>query len=183
MSDRGNWCNGPLVKGIANISSLLCPEKQAERAFQGYCRCIPVPGSLPERVFSGPVSGGIRSFYQRTGRTGYQAWERIRSNALRIGENIREQLKIRTLKEALQACEVIYNALKIEFRWNLQSRIDIRRCFFSSIYSGEVCRIISSLDQGLLAGLSGGLRLEFSHRITEGESCCRAHLMPEGSSL
>jgi hypothetical protein len=113
----------------------------------------------------------------------YEVKERLYKNALRIGENIREELRIRTLKEAMQACEVIYKALKIEFRGDLQGQIDIRRCFFSSFYSGDVCRIISSLDQGLLAGLSGGLRLEFSQRITEGNKCCRAHLLAEETSL
>jgi hypothetical protein len=112
----------------------------------------------------------------------HEVKERLCQNALRIGEDLREELKIRTLREAMQACEVIYKALKIEFHGDLQGKIHIRRCFFSSFYSGEVCRIISSLDEGLLAGLSGELALEFSQRITEGSKCCTAHLLASGSS-
>ena len=111
----------------------------------------------------------------------YEAKERLYCNARRIGQNIREELKIQTLEEVMRACEVIYKALKIEFRGDLQGHICIHSCFFSSFYSSDVCRIISSLDEGLIAGLSGGHRLEFSQRITEGSRCCRAHLMEIGS--
>ena len=115
--------------------------------------------------------------------TEYEVKERLYYNTCRIGESIREQLKIHTLKEVIQACEVIYKALKIEFRGDLQGQINIRSCFFSSFYSSDVCHIISSLDEGLVAGLSGGLRLEFSQRITGGNRCCRAQLLAEGSPL
>lgn len=111
----------------------------------------------------------------------YEAKERLYCNVRQIGQNIREELKIQTLEEVMRACEVIYKALKIEFRGDLQGHICIDSCFFSSFYSSDVCRIISSLDEGLIAGLSGGHRLEFSQRITEGNRCCRAHLMEIGS--
>ena len=109
--------------------------------------------------------------------------DRLYCSAHRIGQNIREELKLHTLEEVLQACEVIYKALKIDFRGDLQGQIQIRSCFFSSFYSGDVCRLISSLDEGLVAGLSGGLKLEFSQRITEGNRCCQAHFLGAGSSL
>lgn len=108
--------------------------------------------------------------------------ERLYYNALHIGQNIKEQLKIRTLDEVMQACRVIYKALKIDFQGDLQGRINIQRCFFSTHYSGDVCRIISGLDEGLIAGLSGGQRLEFTRRITEGNDCCNAHLTGAGAS-
>jgi hypothetical protein len=113
----------------------------------------------------------------------YEVKERLYNNARQIGQNIRKELKIQTLEEIMQACEVIYKALKIEFRGDAQGQIHIRSCFFSSFYSSDVCRIISSLDEGLVAGLSGGLSLEFTQRITESKECCRAHLLSAGSSL
>jgi len=109
--------------------------------------------------------------------------EHLYLNARQIGQNIREKLKLQTLEEIMQACEVIYKALKIEFHGDLQGQIQIRNCFFSTFYSSNVCRIISSLDEGLVAGLSGGCGLEFSQRITEGNKCCLAHLLAAGSSL
>jgi len=59
----------------------------------------------------------------------------------------------------------------------------IKYCGFSRFYTGRVCRLISALDGGTFAGLSGGGKLEFSQRITEGHDCCRGRLLfPEGSS-
>ena len=111
----------------------------------------------------------------------YEVKERLYLNARQIGKNIREELKIKTFEEVIQACEVVYKALKIEFRGNLEGQICIPSCLFSSFYSSAVCRIISSLDEGLIAGLSGDLRLKFSQRITEGNKCCKAHLSAAGS--
>jgi hypothetical protein len=102
--------------------------------------------------------------------------ERLYFQAQLIGRNLREELKIRTFRETMMACQLIYKALKIEFRGDSQGQIRINRCYFSRYYSGKVCRIISSLDEGLAAGLSGGLKLEFTQRITEGSACCRAQL-------
>jgi hypothetical protein len=110
----------------------------------------------------------------------YQVKGCLYRNARQIGEKIRAQLKIQSLEEVMEACEVIYKALKIEFHGDSQGQICIPNCFFSSYYSPDVCRVISSLDEGLLTGLSGGLRLKFSRRITEGGECCRAQLLPAG---
>lgn len=112
-----------------------------------------------------------------------QVKERLYSGARQIGQNIRERLKIRTTEEFMRACKFIYKALKIEFRGDVNGQIYIPSCFFSSFYSSTVCDIISSLDEGLLAGLSGGLRLKFSQRITEGNKCCRAYLLAPGSQV
>ena len=59
--------------------------------------------------------------------------------------------------------------------------ITISRCYFSSFYSPEVCRVMSAMDRGLLAGLAGGGELVFIQRITEGQPCCRARFALAGS--
>jgi hypothetical protein len=102
--------------------------------------------------------------------------ERLFSGAYRIGQNLRQELKIRSLQELMNACQLIYKALKIDFRGDSNGQIRINRCYFSRYYSGEVCRVICSLDEGLAAGLSGGLKMEFTQRITEGNPCCLAQL-------
>jgi hypothetical protein len=75
--------------------------------------------------------------------------------------------------------ELVYKIIRIDLQGGPEGHILIRKCFFSHYYSYEVCRVISSLDEGLLAGISGGGRLKFDQRITEGHDCCRARLLFE----
>ncbi len=79
-------------------------------------------------------------------------------------------------KDAMQMAHLIYGIVGIDFRGNPQGEVVISRCYFSSFYSPKVCGIISSLDAGLLSGISGGGRLSFQQRLTEGTECCRARL-------
>jgi hypothetical protein len=78
----------------------------------------------------------------------------------------------------MAAARMVYGLLDIDLRGTRDGRITVRRCAFSDVYSAEICRLISALDAGLLAGLSGGDRLEFTQRITEGAPCCLARLRP-----
>ncbi len=101
--------------------------------------------------------------------------------AFRIGSSIRRQLDIQSVTDVMQACRVVYKALKIDFYGDAAGCIEIPHCFFSGYYTASTCRVIAGLDEGLIAGLSGGLKLEFSRRITEGCSSCQACLRNGGS--
>jgi hypothetical protein len=105
---------------------------------------------------------------------------RLYQNSLRMGLRLREDFKVRNMEEVMQMGRIIYKILGIDFRGRQSGEIRVRRCFFSSYYSPGVCRLVSSLDEGLMTGLSNGGRLEFCERITEGSSCCRANLLFEG---
>ena len=74
-------------------------------------------------------------------------------------------------------CKLDRNGCKLDQneRGLCRNEFAIRRCFFSGFYSPEVCRLISSLDEGLAAGLTGG-KLCFVQRITDGGSCCKGHI-------
>jgi hypothetical protein len=74
----------------------------------------------------------------------------------------------------------MYRMVNIDLRGDGAGGIVVRRCFFSSYYSAEVCGLISALDEGLIAGLSSGMKLRFFRKITEGDDCCRASLHAEG---
>ncbi len=101
--------------------------------------------------------------------------ERLYRNAYELGQEIRKRFRITGIKDALKMGRLLYRTIKIDFHGNARGEIFINRCYFSEFYSGGVCRIISGLDEGLLAGLSAGSgRLEFSQRITEGCGCCKA---------
>jgi hypothetical protein len=101
--------------------------------------------------------------------------ERLYRNAFDLGCEFRRKFRIRTQRDALQMGRIIYKVLNIDFRSDGASGVVVRRCFFSSYYSAEVCALISALDEGMMAGLTSGLKLQFIERITDGSECCRAH--------
>jgi len=102
---------------------------------------------------------------------------RLFQNAFRIGENLRNKFRVTTIEEVMIMSRILYGILEIDFHGAAQGEITIKRCFFSNKYSSQVCRVISSLDEGVIAGLSGGGQFEFSERITEGKDCCKARLI------
>lgn len=113
--------------------------------------------------------------YSQSGRPLEEVKHRLYQNSCIFGQNLRKSLHIVTWKEAVTVLEVIYKLIGIDFQYDRQGEIIIKQCFFSKYYSGEVCKLISSLDEGLAAGLSGGGRLCFNQRITEGGSCCKGY--------
>jgi hypothetical protein len=104
-----------------------------------------------------------------------EAQSRLFRNAYRIGRQFKSDYRVNAA-EVMRMGALVYKMLGIDFHGRPGGDIVIRRCFFSSYYSGPVCRLISSLDDGLLVGLAGGGRLSFTQRITEGNECCLAHL-------
>jgi hypothetical protein len=104
----------------------------------------------------------------------------LRREAFALGDELRETCRIKDLGEALAFSRVLYRVLAIDFRGTRDREVVVKRCFFSTYYSAEVCDLVSALDEGLIAGLSGGANLRFYRRITDGSGCCRAHLTPVG---
>ncbi len=96
-------------------------------------------------------------------------------SARRLGQELRLRLHIAKPEDVIMASRMIYQFLKIDMHADGQEGIRVDKCFFSRYYSDTVCRIISALDAGLAEGLSGGGKLEFYERITEGYPCCKAH--------
>jgi hypothetical protein len=96
-------------------------------------------------------------------------------NAFQLGRSIRKRFKLKTAREIIILSKAIYRVLGTDFNVDLRGEVLIKKCFFSQFYSREVCEIISSIDEGVLAGLSGGGKLSFIQRLTEGKNCCRAY--------
>ncbi len=101
--------------------------------------------------------------------------QRLYQNAYQLGQNLRKSFHITTTQDVMTMSRILYRVIGIDFQGTGQGEITINHCFFSQFYASQVCQLISSLDQGLLAGLAGGGQLAFSQRITEGHSCCQAH--------
>ena len=148
-------------------------------------------GCASPRVAELPYEEMLRAYARFAAAQASQALERgagldeirgqLYGGACRMGEGLRRAFRITNTAEALAAAEVLYRALGIDLRASPQGEsgveVTVCRCFFSEYYSGSVCRLIASLDEGLFAGLLGGGRLGFYRRITEGDGCCRAHFL------
>jgi hypothetical protein len=107
---------------------------------------------------------------------------RMWSNADALGESLRRRLGVHTRAEALRAARVAYRMLAIDLRADQQGGVVVDRCAFAAWYSPRVCQLMSSLDAGLIAGLTHGGRLTFSERITEGRPRCLARISWKGAA-
>lgn len=110
--------------------------------------------------------------YLKSGCPLEEVKQRLYQNSYFFGQRLRKSLHIVNREEAILVLKIVYKLIGIDFQCDRQGEIIIKQCFFSKYYSKEVCALISSLDEGLAAGLSGGGRLGFNQRITEGYSCC-----------
>jgi hypothetical protein len=102
-------------------------------------------------------------------------------SAYAMGVRLRRELGVNSTTDAMAAARAVYRMLRIDFRTPAEGEVRIPQCYFSRFYSPAVCELISALDQGLLAGLSGGGRLAFRQRITEGAACCVANFAEASS--
>ncbi|HLZ28098.1 MAG TPA: hypothetical protein VKV73_12340 [Chloroflexota bacterium] len=110
------------------------------------------------------------------------ASQRLFDLAYGYGQGLRRALGVASANDAMAAARVLYGILGIDFTGDARGEIIVSRCFFSRAYTPEVCKLMSSLDAGLLAGLADGGKLVFSQRITEGSACCRARLVGAGAT-
>ena len=105
--------------------------------------------------------------------------ERLYWSAYQLGHIHGRLFRVCSTQEIMALARTLYRILEIDFSGDAQGEVIIRRCYFSRLYSAPVCSIMSGMDRGLLAGLSGGGQLIFSTRITEGAPCCRARFVLE----
>ena len=103
--------------------------------------------------------------------------ERLFENAREWGGRLRSQLGVRSEAEARRALRVMYRAIRIDLTAGPDGRVVVRKCYFSDHYGPEVCRLISALDRGLVAGVADGAKLEFDQRITEGRETCLGRIL------
>jgi hypothetical protein len=114
--------------------------------------------------------------------------ERLHDGAAALGSDVRRGLGVRRPEEALQALQLLYGKIGIDVKGRADGGrpggaggIEVTRCFFAGRYTAPVCRLMSAFDAGVVDGLFGGASLEFSQRMTEGDSCCRAVIKIEGA--
>ena len=112
---------------------------------------------------------------------GIEMKEKLFLSGFAIGDRLRKTLGCSTGDEAVDAMRLVYRMIGIELISPAPGAVAVRRCYFSAFYAPETCRVISALDDGVFAGLSGGGRLRFTGRISEGAECCTAVIYRGGS--
>ncbi len=110
---------------------------------------------------------------------GNAAEAKLGENGRAFGLRIRKLLRVETAAEAMAAARILYRSVGIDFAGEARGEIAIRRCYFAGRYTPGVCRLVSALDEGVLAGLHGGGRLEFRSRLTDGAAACLATFFRE----
>lgn len=105
----------------------------------------------------------------------HEVKNRLYEGAYRLSQALKRSFHVDSFDDAMKMARLIYRVLNIDFKNDKNGEVIIRQCYFSSFYSSQVCQVISSLDEGLMEGLSGG-KLRFSQRITEGKEYCIARL-------
>jgi hypothetical protein len=110
----------------------------------------------------------------RTGEDLDRLHRRMFCEASGLGRRARRRLHVSSEAEGMAAARIIYGAIGIDFRHRGSGHIEVPRCAFARAYGPEVCRLMCSMDSGLIAGLTGADGLRFTERITEGATACRA---------
>ncbi len=110
----------------------------------------------------------------RQGQNEREIRDRLYRNACELGRELGKTLRPATPDEVRAAMRLLYRAMGIEAEFDGDGTVAVRACYFSAYYTGRICRLMSALDAGVAAGLSGGGRLVFSRRMTEGHDCCLA---------
>lgn len=105
---------------------------------------------------------------------------RLRREALVFGRSLAAGFGIRDRGQALRLVRLAYRAIGIDLVAAPDGSITVSRCSFSRSYTPETCRLIAALDEGLISGICGEGRLEFSNRMTAGEAECRARFFFDG---
>jgi hypothetical protein len=103
---------------------------------------------------------------------------RLYQNAYPLGGKIRHWFGLASIQDVMTLGAILYGAIGVDMHGGALGEITVKRCYFSRFYSGPVCNLISALDDGVFSGLSGGGRLVFSERLTEGGEGCQARLLP-----
>jgi hypothetical protein len=118
----------------------------------------------------------------RTGADLERLDRRMFREASRLGRRARQRLHISSEAAGLAAARTVYGAIGIDFRPRGTREVSIPTCAFACAYAPDVCRLMSSMDSGLIAGLTGARGLRFTDRITEGAATCHALVLDGGGT-
>ncbi len=166
-------------------AALLLRKRAVQELFEATAAAFgceaPSPDGLSADEYLGSYALFTRYHALRALRTGQESavQGRLYESAYRLGDKYRRLLHIRNLAGVMATARLLYRVIGIDLQGYRDGRVVIRRCFFSRYYTAQVCRVMSAMDSGLLAGLAGGGALTFQQRLTEGQPCCCAQFRLE----
>ena len=99
---------------------------------------------------------------------------RIYREAYRTGEQVRRLTGFTEKEDLERLVFYLYRNIGILMDGRLPGEVTVSSCFFSRFYTPEQCALMSYMDSGIIAGILGGGKLEFTERITEGCGGCKA---------
>ncbi len=114
-----------------------------------------------EKAIAGGTTAGVR--------------KNLYESSLRLGRDIRRQLRVRSRADAAAALHCLYGMISIDKTVDARGEVTVKSCSFATVYTPEICRFVSAMDEGLVAGICSG-RLVFSQRLTEGADSCRGRI-------
>lgn len=137
----------------------------------------------PERIWTltGPEALQAYAVFTAThlsGGVSDQLWQRMNSEAYRMGATLRRRLLIRRQSTAQRLVRLLYRQIGIDMQFEADGTLRFNSCYFSRHYTPAVCRAASALDDGIIRGILGlpKGRLHFSRRLTEGCPHCSARI-------
>lgn len=137
-------------------------------------RAFALPG---KKIRSRTARGALREYAAFTGKCmkyGKADPKKLREEAYRTGNLIRRITGFRERRDIERLIFYLYRNIRISMSGHIPGEIVVSRCYFGRFYSPEQCALMSFVDEGIIAGISGGGELEFAERITEGCGRCRA---------
>ena len=138
-------------------------------------------GQKPKRIWTLPNVEALRAYAEYTSSNmptdaDESVFERMNTEAYKMGQLLRRIFMISNDTSAQRLIVALYHNIGIQMSFGSSQQLCFHRCYFSSFYTPQTCRVASALDSGIICGISGlpSKHLQFSQRITEGCKCCRA---------
>ena len=183
MSRQGHLTAAGFRVTVARLVLLTARRKEIERLFARTAAAFGCQVPAPTGFGANRRLREYARFTRKQAETAMEsgadlpALEQHLFNAsLGLGSEYRLRFGIRSGSDAMAAARLIYSALGIDLKGDSHGNVTVRRCAFASAYTPRICRLMSSMDKGLLAGLTHGGELQFLQRLTDGAPACLARV-------
>ena len=94
--------------------------------------------------------------------------------AYRTGRRIRRITGLTDSEDLERLVFYLYQNIRTVMHGRIPGEFTVEYCYFSRFYTPQQCRVMSYMDEGMIAGICGNGNLEFTERITEGCERCQA---------